>query len=138
MKIKNILFNLTIIAVSVLALSCDKDDESGKPKITIIELGYDNSKTVVAGTELHLDVEIEAPNNIKTVKLSIHGESSTAIWEFEQVYTEYEGKKNIDFHKHIDIPAEAAVGHYHLHIEVTDLKGYSAEAEDEIEITAAK
>ncbi len=48
---------IAILALTVLFLtSCDTD--LAKPKITISELGYDNSKTVTAGSDMHIEGEI--------------------------------------------------------------------------------
>ena len=60
-----------------------------------------------------------------------------AVWEFEQVFTEgYEGLKNTDFHEHIDIPADAAEGEYHLHLTVADKVGNTVEGESHLDIVA--
>jgi hypothetical protein len=126
------------------AVSCN-DDEPSKPKATIHELGTDNSKTVVAGTDLHVDVEIEAPNKIASVTVKIHPEGTaekaalvgTTTWSFDSTYTEFDGLRNAEFHKHIDVPVTAAAGDYHFHITVVDQDGYAASAEEELTVTAA-
>jgi hypothetical protein len=39
----------------------------------------------------------------------------------------FSGLKNAEFHKHIDIPADAVTGLYHLHLAVTDQQKQMAE-----------
>src|SRR5690606_34688622 len=88
------------------------------------------------GSDLHLDAAILAPGVIASITLSIHPEGE-AGWEFERVYTEgYEGLKNADFHEHIDIPADAVEGEYHLHLTVADKLGNTVEAESHLDIVA--
>lgn len=133
-----------LVFFGLSAVSCN-DDEPAKPKVSIHELGTDNSKTVVAGTDLHIDVEIEAPNKIATVTVTIHPEGTaekaalagSAAWSFEKTYTEFDGLRNAELHKHIDVPATAAAGEYHFHVTVVDQDGNTASAEDELTITAA-
>ncbi|MFT3737986.1 MAG: DUF4625 domain-containing protein [Breznakibacter sp.] len=139
---------LVLSAVSMfIATGCSKDDDPAKPSVTITELGADNGQTVVAGTELHIEAEITADGKINTVVVTIHHEEgadhvtslkSTQEWEEEIVYTEFTGKKNAEFHKHIDVPADAEPGSYHIHITVTDMEGYEATAEGEFTVTTAE
>jgi len=134
--------------LSVGLISCE-DNET--PQITIHELGYENTKTVIVGSELHIDAEILAPQKISNIQLIIHSENGHAdapaqlstmnigTWEVDSIYTKsYAGVKNTDFHEHIDVPASAALGHYHVHIKVTDMAGNQTIKEDEIEVLAAK
>ncbi|WP_224995288.1 DUF4625 domain-containing protein [Cesiribacter sp. SM1] len=122
---------------SVLFVACSEDDDPvtpAAPTLADIEIGSDNNKTGYAGGDIHLDVAITAPGTIASVQVEIHPESASG-WEFDSVYTEgFAGLRNADFHKHIDIAAEAALGHYHLHMVVTDKNGKTAEFEEDIEI----
>ena len=100
---------------------------------------------------MHVDAEILAPQKIANIQLIIHSENGHAdataqlstmnigTWEVDSIYTKgYAGVKNTDFHEHIDVPASAALGHYHVHIKVTDMVGNQTIKEDEIEVLAAK
>ncbi len=119
-------------------LGCNKDEAPAvdKPKIEGLEVGYNNDRIAHPGSDLHLDAALLAPGGIASITLSIHPEGE-AGWEFEREYTEgYEGLKNTDFHEHIDVPADAAEGEYHLHLTVTDQLGNTVEAESHLDIVA--
>jgi hypothetical protein len=143
MKSKNIFTAILIVAGIISFNSCNKDNDPAKPLITLTELGYDNSKIAYAGDDLHIEAEILAEGRIDNVKIVIHPEGghegkNNAIalfeWEVDTVYTEFNGLKNTEFHKHLEIPADADTGHYHFHFTVTDLNGQQSTVEEEIEI----
>lgn len=123
--------------------SCKKDKPIiPAPKITITELGHENSKKVVAGTDLHVEADIVAEGKIKIVVLEIHKEkgghksaSESQEWKLENIYNEFQGQKNAKFHKHVDVPATAQAGHYHFHFKVVDMEGKETTKEAEFEIT---
>ena len=127
-------------------ISCDKFES---PEITIHEMGYENSRIVKAGADLHIDAEILAPLKIANIQLIIHSESvhsavpaqkassniTTTEWQVDSIYTKgYSGVKNAEFHEHLDVPLTATLGHYHVHIKVTDMDGNQSVKEDEIEV----
>src|SRR3546814_5447762 len=115
---------------------CDKNGTPAVDKLLIesLEIGLDNSGIAHPGSDLHLDAAIVAPGDIASITLSIHPEGADG-WEFEQVFTEgYEGLKNADFHEHIDVPADAAEGEYHLHLAVADKAGNTVEVESTLEL----
>lgn len=121
---------------SALFSACSDDDDEVMPAPTLadIEIGSDNNKTGYAGGDIHIEANITAPGTIAHVRLEIHPESGSG-WEFEETFTEdLAGLKNASFHEHIEIPADAATGHYHLHMVVTDEQGMIAELEEEIEV----
>ncbi|MBV7531015.1 DUF4625 domain-containing protein [Chitinophaga sp. sic0106] len=124
-----------VLAMSAGLFACSKKDEvAPKATITLKEIGSGNSKVAYAGSDLHVDAEIIAPGGIKEVKLDIHPQEAGG-WEFDSTYTEgFVGVKNADFHKHIDIPAEAAAGKYHIHLTVIDQHGQQTEVESDLEI----
>lgn len=131
-------FRTLFLALSISALfaACSDNDEPrpAGPTITGVEIGSDNNKIGYAGGDFHIDADITAAGGIAEVQLEIHPESGPG-WEYDSVYTEgLAGLKNAEFHKHIDIPADAAIGHYHLHLTVTDKNGMKADIEEEIEI----
>ncbi|HMR85364.1 MAG TPA: DUF4625 domain-containing protein, partial [Niabella sp.] len=137
MNTKQIFNKLSIaLFLFILALSaCNKDkDVVVNPTVTGLEVGMENNKTGHPGGDLHLEAEILAPGGIANIKVEVHPEGS-AGWKYEQVFIEgYEGAKNADFHEHIDIPASAVIGDYHLHLVVTDKKGNTTTAEAEFKL----
>ncbi len=132
---KNII--LTIAAVAALAflsVSCKKDNAPAKPVVSFTEVGHDNSKHAMRGDDMHLEAEIVAEGLIKRIDVEIHKENGG--FEIEKSFTEgkYIGVKNTEFHEHIDIPADAPLGEYHLHFTVTDQAGQTVTAEEHIEV----
>lgn len=107
----------------------------GSPEITITETGEGNSKTAVAGGEMHLEAEISAPNKIAEIEVELH--NTAADYEKEFKYTgKYLGETSAHFHEHLAVPADAPTGEYHLHFTVTDADGNSTTEEVEgIQIT---
>jgi hypothetical protein len=71
-NIENILKGFVILAMALITVSCSKDDEVKMPEILEFELGYDNSKTVHAGSHLHIDADIIAENGIDVIEIEIH------------------------------------------------------------------
>lgn len=130
-KMKKILFILSIF----LVFSCKEDDViTPAPVITGVEVGSQNSKIGYAGSDLHLEAQILAEGTIAKVEVSIHKESGQG-WEFKKDFSEgLAGTKNGEVHTHIDIPADAALGEYHVHISVTDQQGKTTSAESELEL----
>ena len=138
----NILKVFVILAIAIVTLSCSKDDEVKMPEILEFELGHNNSKTVRAGSHLHIDAEILAENRIDVIEIDIHyeGEHVKSLriagadhgWEFEISYDKFRGLKNTTFHEDIDVPADARPGEYHFHFKVIDMEGYTASFEDDL------
>jgi hypothetical protein len=125
-------------------IACEKDDDESNdaaaaPVFSSFELGYEDSHTAYQGSDLHLDAAIVAEGKIATIHLGIHPEGehkSGGEWEFDSTYTaKYAGAINVDFHEHVDIPADADTGHYHFHLMVTDEAGQRSEKEAELHIT---
>lgn len=136
---------------TALFMSCEPN-ETVKPVIQNVELGMQNSKTATVGGDLHVEADIIAEGKIASIRLVIHPEGEEAHvpayqavsklnaseeWELDSIYTGvYANLKNTQFHEHIDIPADAPTGEYHLHLIVTDLEGNQTTYEDEIELLA--
>lgn len=123
--------------------SCKKDKEAvPAPKVTITELGHGNSKKVAVGSDLHVEADILAEGKIKIITVEIHkeeeGHKSASDHDnklnLTVTYNEFQGQKNAKFHKHVDIPANAEVGHYHFHFKVVDMEGQETIKEEELEI----
>lgn len=132
---KSILITLAAIAaLSCVALSCEKAPAPAKPAVNLTEVGHKNSKTAMRGDDVHLEADILAEGLIKRIDLNIHQESGG--FEIEKSYTDgkYIDVKNVAFHEHIDIPADAPLGEYHLHFTVTDRKGQTTTVQTHIQI----
>lgn len=126
---------IALLLITSIFAACKKDKvELAGPTINGLEVGHENNKTAYPGTDIHIEAAIVAAANIAKVTLEIHP-ATAGGWEYEQEYTEgFAGQKNAAFHKHIDIPADAALGKYHIHLSVTDQQGQVTEVESELEI----
>ena len=122
-----------LFALSLLFNGCEKIDP---PTITLHELGYENSKTVKQGSDLHVEAEILAEGKIQTIRVEIHPEEHgvNSSWTVNQVFTKFEGYKNTEFHEHFEATADALTGAYHFRIEVVDQEGNVGYFETEIEV----
>jgi hypothetical protein len=141
-------FSVVMLLSAFVLVSCS--ETADMPSIKVTELGHENTKTVYAGGELHIEADIKAPKKIARIVVEIHPEGEhakvsamkaksanevSAAWEFEKTYTgKYAGVKNTEFHEHIDVPLSAAAGHYEVHITVVDMEGNTVEFKDEIEV----
>lgn len=124
--------------------SCSDDDETiaKGPVISGFEYGIhgEEGHTAYRGNDLHLEAEILAEANVKSISVSVHAHDlpvgdKEEEWDFEQVYTDANYLiKNPTFHEHIDIPATAPVGEYHVEIVVTDELGNSTEVDGHLDV----
>ncbi|SDG61142.1 protein of unknown function [Pedobacter terrae] len=135
MKTTKTLLLFFLFAITFSA--CKKDEPVLQaPMISALEVGTSNNKIAHPGNDLHIEAQIAAPANIKDVVLEIHPESGSG-WNVNTTYTEgFVGLKNAEFHKHIDVPADAKVGAYHGHLKVTDQNGQVSEIEFDLQVTA--
>ncbi len=137
-------FSLLFVALMFLTISCQENDDSPPPEILQFELGYENNKTGFAGSDFHLEAEIVAEGTIDYIEVELHpeeehNEKSMVVffdepWEFDTIYTKFNGLKNTVFHEHFEIPLHADTGHYHFHFAITDMEGYQTTFEEEVEI----
>ena len=130
---KNTLIRLITLFIIILAFAaCSKTPAA--PEIILTEVGHGNGKTAEQGDDLHLEADIVAEGLIKGIFVEIHQENGS--FKLEESYTagKYIGVKNTEFHEHIDIPANAPLGEYHLHFTVTDQQGQRTQAEAHIEV----
>lgn len=134
MKVNTIISLAAAAAILLFATSCNKEENPAKPIVNLTEVGHDNEKVAMRGDDMHLEADILAEGLIKRIDVEIHQENGT--YEIEKSYTEgkYVGVKNVEFHEHIDIPADAPLGEYHLHFTVTDQKGQTTLAEAHIDV----
>ena len=127
---------LALITVFISFVSCDKeDDKPQKPVIALTEVGHDNSKIGHPGHDMHLEADIVADGLIKRIDIEIHQEEGSD-YEIEFSFTDgkYIGVRNTEFHEHLDIPADAPLGEYHLHFTVTDGEGQQTTVETHIDM----
>ncbi len=126
---------ITIFALCFTACSKDDDNSPAKPVINLTEVGHDNSKHAHPGHDLHLEADVVAEGLIKRIDIEIHQEGG-ANKIVEKAYTDgkYVGVRNTNFHEHLDIPATAPLGEYHLHFTVTDNSGQQTTVESHIEL----
>lgn len=133
MKIKSM---LALLLAGALFASCNDDDDVdvAAPTISNVEIGSGNNKQAQAGSDFHIEAQIVAPGDIDRVQLEIHPENGSG-WELDTVYTTgLAGLKSAELHEHIDVPASAALGDYHLHMTVFDKNGNKAEIDSELEV----
>ncbi len=132
-KIKTIA--IAIAAASLIFFtSCDDDDDNAsKPQIYNLELGLNNTQIGVIGSDLHIQDSIGADNLIEdiTVKISC----DTTSWSYDSTFTEFSGKRNTIFHKHVDMPTEKTeVGNYTFSFTVKDKDGQTTTIEKDLKI----
>ncbi len=133
---KTKIFSLVSLAVVSALVACSTPEPVSKPVISDVEIGAENSKEVYVGNDLHIEAKIVAEGKIAKIKVEIHQEDGD--YTIEKEFTDAAGKLNTDFHNHINIPTDAPLGEYHLHIEVVDMLGNETKYEDHIEIKVQK
>lgn len=117
-------------SASATAVLTVREPSAGKLSASIVEVGKDNSMKAVAGGELHLEAEVNAPSGIAAIEVELHNGAAGYEKTFEFA-GKYVGKTSAMFHEHIAVPADAPAGEYHLHFTVTDAEGNSVTEEAE-------
>jgi len=133
-KISKII-SAAFIALAFVATSCRNNDEPvlANPEIIGLEVGIGNTHTSYIGTDIHIEAEIEAQGKINTVEVEVFKENGSG-WKKKEVFTEFSGLLNTNFHKHIDIPSDAEPGVYVFRMKVTDMRGNSTVANEPLEL----
>lgn len=99
--------------------------------------------TVVRGDDFHAEFFINAVNGIHNITVDIHADGITTgvgevAWHYDQIFSEgYHGQTEVEFHEHIDVPATAPAGEYHMVITVEDENGNTKKLDTHINITAS-
>lgn len=107
--------------------------------ITLSAVSIDT--TVARGNDFHAEFMINATNGIHNVTVDIHTHGITPgageiAWHYKEIFSEgFHGLTNVEFHKHIDVPATAPAGSYHMVITVEDEEGNTKKIDRHIEIT---
>ncbi|MDR1644983.1 MAG: DUF4625 domain-containing protein [Tannerellaceae bacterium] len=135
MKVYSYILIFCLTAIFPLStVSCDKDGDTVKPVINLIEPA--EGDVLVIGEDVHFEMELSDNEMLKEYKVGIHhnfdGHSHSATradlepFLFEKVW-DVSGKKNTSVHHHeIVIPTTAAPGDYHLEVYCTDAAGNEA------------
>ncbi|AGA80728.1 DUF4625 domain-containing protein [Echinicola vietnamensis] len=142
-KLKHI-FLITLLGLVLFSCQDDEDQTFNAPVISDFEFGEGSSHSsepvAYRGGDLHMEANIQAEVNVTSITVTIHGHDlevgeGETEWDFSQTYTDDKYMvKNPTFHEHIDIPATAPVGEYHVVLEVTDEAGNTTEEEGHLEI----
>ena len=134
MKKHTFILLATAVVLAFVSVSCKKDAPVARPQVTLTEVGHENSFEAMRGDDLHLEADILSEGRISRIDVEIHQEDGN--YEIVKTYTEgkYIGVKNVDFHEHIDIPADAPLGGYHLHFTVSDREGNTTLAEAHLQV----
>jgi len=109
--------------------------------ITLSDFSIDT--TAARGGDFHAEFMIDAVNGIHSITVDVHAHGLTVgegevEWDYEEEFLgDYHEQTSIEFHEHIDIPATAPVGEYHIIFTVEDEDGNTTEYETHIDVTAA-
>jgi len=135
-------YHIELVVVDELGNSTEMEGH-----IDIINLitfsNVDIDETVVRGEDIHMDIEIGALNGIHELTVDFHGEDVTigtgdVEWDGEFDFSaDFHDQTEADFHTHIDVPATAPVGEYHVTITVEDEDGNTESYETHIDVTAS-
>lgn len=109
----------------------------------IVLSGFSIDSSAARGSDFHAEFMIDAVNGIHSITVDVHahglavGEGEVE-WDYEEEFLgDYHEQTSIEFHEHIDIPATAPAGEYHVTFTVEDEDGNTKEYETHIDITAA-
>jgi len=108
--------------------------------ITLSEFSIDT--TAKRGEDMHTEFMIDAVNGIHSISVDIHAHDITVgdgevEWDYENEFLgDYHEQTSVEFHEHIDIPADAPAGEYHVEFTVEDEDGNTKAYETHIDITA--
>ena len=84
---------------------------------------------------------IDAINGIHSITVDVHAHGLTVgegevEWDYEEEFLEgYHEETEAEFHEHIDVPATAPAGEYHIIFTVEDEDGDTIEYETHIDVT---
>lgn len=108
--------------------------------ITTSDLSIDES--VARGSDFHAEFMIEAVHGVHNITVDIHGHDlavgeGEVEWDLEQVFEEgYHGETSVEFHEHIEVPATAPAGEYHMSIIIEDEEGNTHVIDGHLDVTA--
>ncbi|MEO9892954.1 DUF4625 domain-containing protein [Aurantibacter sp.] len=109
---------------------------------TITISGFEMDETVARGEDFHVEFMIDAAHGIHNITVDAHADGVTpgdgeVEWDYEAEYLDgYHEETEAEFHEHIDVPATAPAGEYHIIFTVEDEDGNTKEYEAHIDVTA--
>lgn len=134
MNSKTILFGALFVCASFFITSCKKDTpDTEAPSINSVEEPLMND-TLFTGSELHVEANISDNEALSQLKIDVHAAEDghnhgkvdgSAYWE-TVVILDLSGAST-SVHEHIDIPADAASGKYHVILTAVDKAGNQSE-----------
>ncbi|NJX14077.1 DUF4625 domain-containing protein [Tamlana crocina] len=108
--------------------------------IAISDVSID--ETVARGSDFHAEFMINAVHGIHNIAIDVHAHGLTpgdgeVEWDFEEIFDgdKYHGKTEVEFHEHIDVPATAPAGEYHIEFTVEDEEGNTTSYDAHIDVT---
>jgi uncharacterized protein involved in high-affinity Fe2+ transport len=107
--------------------------------IALSAISVDTS--VVRGSDFHAEFLVNAIHGIHAISVDIHAHGITPgegeiNWEFAKVFEQgYHELTEAEFHEHIDVPANVAVGEYHMVFSVEDEQGNIQAYDTHLEVT---
>ncbi len=124
----------------VLTVGCKLEDTVQPPIIEELELGYQNSGTVMAGGDLHFDAVIFAEGRVDVVRIEIALKEDLPSnnhfeWKADTLYFKYKGLLNADIHEHLEVPQATVPGTYTFKISIVDLFGQLSALNRSFEVT---
>lgn len=108
--------------------------------IVISDFSIDES--VARGNDFHVEFMIDAVEGIHSITVDVHAHGLTVgagevEWDYEEEFLgDYHEQTSVEFHEHIDVPATAPIGEYHVIFTVQDEDGNTKEFETHIDVTA--
>ena len=140
-------FLISILGLFLVSCQDDEDVTFDAPVISNFEFGnggtHSTDGTAYRGSDIHIEAEILAEATVASITVSIHGHDIVVgegeeEWDFSHTYTDDKYLvRNPTLHEHIDIPATAPAGEYHVTMEVTDEAGQTTEVEGHLEVMAS-
>ncbi|MDO6760223.1 DUF4625 domain-containing protein [Tamlana sp. 2_MG-2023] len=102
---------------------------------------FEMDATAARGGDFHVEFLVDAHNGIHEISVDVHAHGLTVNpgeveWDYEEVFSDYHDLTEAEFHEHIDIPATAPAGEYHVTFTVEDENGNTQTYESHIDITA--
>lgn len=136
------------ILAGITLSSCSDDDNEliveEAPLISNFEFGqgstHGDGHVAYTGSDIHMEADIVADAGVRSIAVEIHAHDlevgdDEEEWDFEQIWDDAEYHAiNPTFHEHIEVPANAPAGEYHITLTVTDVKGNSTEVEGHIDV----
>ena len=103
---------------------------------------FEIDATAARGSDFHAEFMINAVHGIHNISLDVHAHDLDVAageeeWDLEAIFEDgYHGQTEVEFHEHVDIPANAPAGEYHMTFTVEDEEGNIKEYETHMDVTA--